>query len=263
MTLQRTSLGPAEIRKLCRTGALRGPTAGLADGYVQTNLMIVPQSFAFDFLLFCQRNPRPCPLLEVLEAGNFTPRCAPGADLRTDLPGYCIYEHGVRTQELGDISSFWQDNLVSFLLGCSFSFESALVLGGIPLRHIDQKLNVAMYKTNLACYPAGRMRGNMVVSMRPVKAGDVARAVEITARFPQVHGAPLHIGYPAGLGIEDLAKPDFGDPVRVLEDELPLFWACGVTPQYVAEISRLPFCITQSAGKMLVTDLKNESTLPA
>jgi uncharacterized protein YcsI (UPF0317 family) len=258
MTLQHATLSPAEVRKLCRAGALRGPTTGLADGYVQANLMIVPQSLAFDFLLFCQRNPRPCPLLEVLDAGNPVPRCALGGDLRTDLPGYCLYEHGVRTQELCTIDSIWRDDLVSFLFGCSFSFESALVRSGISLRHINQNLNVAMYKTGIPCVPAGRMKGNMVVSMRPIKARDVSRAIEITGRFPQVHGAPLHIGYPAGLGIADLARPDFGDPVMLLEDELPLFWACGVTPQYVAEISRLPFCITHSPGKMLVTDLRNE-----
>jgi uncharacterized protein YcsI (UPF0317 family) len=258
MNLQHAALSPAEVRKLCRAGSLRGPTTGFAEGYIQTNLMIVPQALAFDFLLFCQRNPRPCPLLEVLEAGNPVPQCALGGDLRTDLPGYCIYEHGVRTHELDDIDSVWQGDLVSFLLGCSFSFESALVRSGISLRHIDQNLNVAMYKTGIPCLPAGRMKGNMVVSMRPIKAYDVSRAVEITGRFPHVHGAPLHIGYPAGLGIADLAKPDFGDPVMLLEDELPLFWACGVTPQYVAEISRLPFCITHSPGKMLVTDLRNE-----
>jgi uncharacterized protein YcsI (UPF0317 family) len=258
MNLQHAALSPAEVRELCRSGALRGPTAGLADEYIQANLMIVPQALAFDFLLFYQRNPRPCPLLEVLEAGNPIPQCALGGDLRTDLPGYCVYEHGVRTHELDDIDSIWRGDLVSFLLGCSFSFESALVRSGISLRHIAQNLNVAMYKTGIPCCPAGRMKGNMVVSMRPIKAHDVSRAVEITGRFPHVHGAPLHIGYPAGLGIADLAKPDFGDPVMLLEDELPLFWACGVTPQYVAEISRLPFCITHFPGKMLVTDLRNE-----
>lgn len=247
---------PSEVRALCRSGAWTGPTAGLAGGYVQANMMIVPQAQAFDFLLFCQRNPRPCPLVEVLDAGNWSPECAPGADLRSDLPGYCVYEHGVKTLELDDISRFWRDDLVSFLLGCSFSFEEALMQDGIALRHLEEKRNVAMYKTSIACHPARSMQGNMVVSMRPIKASDVARAVEITARFPQVHGAPLHVGHPAGIGIADLAAPDFGDPVAVHDDELPVFWACGVTPQYVAELSRLPFCITHAAGKMLVTDLR-------
>lgn len=249
---------PSEIRAFCRAGAWTGPTAGLANGYVQTNLMIVPAEYAFDFLLFCQRNPKPCPLVEVLEPGCFTPACAAGGDLRTDLPGYSIYKDGMLATQTEDIRPFWRNDLVSFLLGCSFSFESALMRDGIKLRHVEQRKNVAMYKTNRTCRPAGRMNGNMVVSMRPIKAAEVARAVQITARYPQVHGAPVHIGFPEGLGIADLSRPDFGDPVQVLDDELPVFWACGVTPQYIAELSRLPFCITHSAGKMFVTDLKNE-----
>jgi uncharacterized protein YcsI (UPF0317 family) len=258
MNQDHASMLPSEIRAHCRSGAWTGQTAGLAGGYVQANMMIVPQSQAFDFLLFCQRNPKPCPLVEVLDPGCWSPKCAPGSDLRSDLPGYCVYEYGVRTHELNDIGSLWRDDLVSFLLGCSFSFEEALMREGISLRHIDEKRNVAMYKTSIACRPAGTMQGNMVVSMRPIKASEVARAVEITARFPQVHGAPLHIGHSAGIGIADLASPDFGDAVAVLDDELPVFWACGVTPQYVAELSRLPFCITHAAGKMLVTDLLNK-----
>ena len=249
------TMHPSEIRALCRAGTLTGQTAGLAGGYVQANMMILPQAQAFDFLLFCQRNPKPCPLVEVLDAGCWSPVCAPGADLRSDLPGYCVYEHGVRTRELNDIADLWRDDLVSFLLGCSFSFEEALIRDGIALRHVQEKRNVAMYKTSIPCRAAGAMKGSMVVSMRPIKAADIARAVEITARFPQVHGAPLHVGHPAGIGIEDLAAPDFGDAVAVHDDELPVFWACGVTPQYVAELSRLPFCITHAAGKMLVTDL--------
>ena len=249
---------PAEIRALCRTGGFSGQTAGMAEGYVQTNLMIVPTVHAFDFLLFCQRNPKPCPLVEVLEPGCFTPACAKGADLRTDLPGYCIYKNGVLTEQPDDVRHHWRDDLVGFLLGCSFSFENALIREGIALRHLEQRKNVAMYKTNLACHSAGCLRGNMVVSMRPIKASDVVRAVEITARYPRVHGSPVHVGFPQGLGITDLSKPDFGDPVPLMDDELPVFWACGVTPQYIAELSKLPFCITHSPGKMLVTDLKNE-----
>lgn len=249
---------PAEIRALCRAGAFSGPTAGMADGHVQANLMIVPAADAFDFLLFCQRNPKPCPLVEVMEPGCFTPACAKGSDLRTDLPGYSVYTNGVLTEQPEDIRGYWRDDLVAFLLGCSFSFENALMREGIKLRHVEQKMNVAMYKTNLACQSAGRMHGNMVVSMRPIKAEDVTRAVQITSRYPRVHGAPVHIGFPQRLGIADLSTPDFGDPVAVMDDELPVFWACGVTPQYIAQLSRLPFCITHHAGKMLVTDLKNE-----
>lgn len=258
MTTQLEKLSPSALRALCRSGAFAGQTAGLASGHVQANLMILPRQDAFDFLLFCQRNPKPCPLIEVLEAGRITPDCAPGADLRTDLSGYRIFRDGELEQEVTDISAFWRDDLVSFLIGCSFSFEGALIAGGIPLRHVERNLNVAMYKTDIRCRPAGRFKGNMVVSMRPVKSRDVARAVEISAKFPQVHGAPVHIGDPASIGITDLSRPDFGDPVPMLADELPVFWACGVTPQYVAQLSRIPFCITHSPGKMLVTDTRNE-----
>jgi uncharacterized protein YcsI (UPF0317 family) len=252
------NLSPQAFRLLCRGGDFTGPSVGVAKGYVQANLMILPREAAFDFLLFCQRNPKPCPLVEVLEPGQFEPKCAPGADLRSDLSGYRIYENGELAQEVADITPFWRDDLVSFLLGCSFSFENALMEGGIPLRHVEQGINVAMYKTNVPCTPAGRFHGNMVVSMRPVKSRDIARAVEISGRFPQVHGAPVHIGHPEAIGIADLARPDFGDPVQLLSDELPVFWACGVTPQYVAQQSKLPFCISHSPGKMLVTDFKNE-----
>jgi uncharacterized protein YcsI (UPF0317 family) len=249
---------PEAFRLLCREGGFTGSSSGVAKGYVQANLMILPREVAFDFLLFCQRNPKPCPLVEVLEPGQFEPLCAPGADLRSDLAGYRIYENGQLSQEVTDITPYWRDDLVSFLIGCSFSFESALIEGGIPLRHVDLGLNVAMYKTNIPCRPAGRFQGNMVVSMRPVKSRDIARAVEISGRFPQVHGAPVHIGHPERLGISDLSRPDFGDPVPLMEDELPVFWACGVTPQYVAQQSKLPFCIGHSPGKMLVTDFRNE-----
>lgn len=252
------NLSAAELRAWCRDGRFDVPTAGYADSHVQANLMIVPQESAFDFLLFCQRNPKPCPLVEVLEPGQVEARSAPQSDLRSDLPGYRIFEHGMLTREVADIREYWRADLVSFLIGCSFSFEGALMAGGIPLRHIEQRRNVAMYKTNLACVPAGRFQGNMVVSMRPVKSRDVARAVEITARLPQVHGAPVHIGNPQALGIADLMQPDFGDAVAIMEDEVPVFWACGVTPQYVAELSRLPFCITHAPGKMFVTDRRNE-----
>lgn len=251
-------LSPQEFRLLCRGGEFDGSSSGAARGHVQANLMILPREAAFDFLLFCQRNPKPCPIVEVLEPGQFEPLCAPGADLRTDLSGYRIYENGVLTREVADIAGFWRDDLVSFLIGCSFSFESALIEGGIPLRHVEQGINVAMYKTNMPCRPAGRFQGNMVVSMRPVKSRDITRAVEISGRFPQVHGAPVHIGHPEAIGIADLGKPDFGDPVALRDDELPVFWACGVTPQYVAQQSKLPFCISHSPGKMLVTDFRNE-----
>ncbi len=249
--------GSAKVRALCRRGDFAGATTGVARGMVQANLMIVPRETAFDFLLFCQRNPKPCPLIEVLEAGQFSPDCAVGADLRSDLPGYMVYRDGALCEELNDIALLWQDDFVSFLIGCSFSFESALIDGGIPLRHIDQGRNVAMYRSSIACRPAGRFGGDMVVSMRPIHSRDVARAVEISAKFPQVHGAPVHIGHPDAIGINDLMQPDFGDSVEIGVDELPVFWACGVTPQVIACQSKIPLCITHAPGKMFVTDVIN------
>ena len=257
MTTMTTTLSPAAFRQRCRLGLHAGTTAGIAPGFVQANLMIVPRDVAFDFLLFCQRNPKPCPIVEVLEAGRSEPTIAPGADIRTDLPGYRIYRDGALTDSPTDIVALWRDDLVTFLIGCSFSFESALIDAGIPLRHVDQGINVAMYRSAIACRPAGIFRGPMVVSMRPVKAADVARTVEICARYPDVHGAPVHVGDPGALGIADLSRPDYGDPVAIEPGELPVFWACGVTPQAVAEAARLPFCITHAPGAMFVADTRN------
>lgn len=249
-------LSPRDFRALCRAGRYAGATAGIAPGHVQANLMIVSRAAAFDFLLFCQRNPKPCPLVEVLEAGRWEPVAAPGADIRSDLPGYRVYRDGTLVDEVADITALWRDDLVTFLIGCSFSFEAALIEAGIPLRHVAQGRNVAMYRSTIDCVPAGVFHGPMVVSMRPIAARDVARTVEICARFPQVHGAPIHVGDPAALGIRDLARPDYGDAVDVEPGEVPVFWACGVTPQAVAIAARLP-CITHAPGKMFVADPLN------
>ncbi|HEU4381956.1 MAG TPA: putative hydro-lyase [Anaeromyxobacteraceae bacterium] len=250
---------PAEVRAACRSGSLDRPTAGLARGFVQANLVAVPAEAAFDFLLFCQRNPKPCPVIEVVEAGRVEPRCAPGADLRTDLPRYLVYRGGRLDEERTEVRSLWREDLVSFLLGCSFSFEEALQDAGVPLRHLTTGSNVSMYRTGLATEPAGRFRGPLVVSMRPIPAALVARAVQVTARFERVHGAPVHVGEPSALGIADLARPDYGDPVEIRPGEVPVFWACGVTPQAAAVASRLPFCITHAPGHMFATDLTNAS----
>ena len=255
--MEHRSLSPRAFRALCRSGAFDGATAGIAPGHVQANLMIVPRDVAFDFLLFCQRNPKPCPLVEVLEAGRVEPRIAPGADIRTDLPGYRVYRDGALVDEVADLTPLWRDDLVTFLIGCSFSFEAALIEAGIPLRHVTRDRNVAMYRSAIACEPAGVFAGPMVVSMRPIAACDIARTVEICARFPQVHGAPIHVGDPAALGIADLARPDYGDAVDIEPGELPVFWACGVTPQAVAVAARLPFCLTHAPGKMFVADARN------
>jgi uncharacterized protein YcsI (UPF0317 family) len=247
-----------EVRQLIRTGKWQGVTSGVAPGYVQANLAILPQELAFDFLLFCQRNPKPCPLLEVVEAGRTEPALtAPGADIRTDAAGYRVYEGGKLVAEVDSLLPFWRDDLVSFLLGCSFSFETAMVEAGIPLRHQERGCNVSMYVTNVPTVPAGVFSGPMVVSMRPVKRGQIARAVQVTSRFPATHGAPVHIGDPAAIGIRDLSRPDFGDPVEVLPGEEPVFWACGVTPQAVALSCKPSLMITHAPGRMFITDQRD------
>jgi uncharacterized protein YcsI (UPF0317 family) len=248
----------ADIRRLARTGELTGPTAGLAFGFVQANLVVVPKELAFDFLLFCQRNPKPCPLLDVTEAGDPEPRqAAPGADLRTDLPRYRVFKQGELIEEPTDLNKHWRDDLVAFLIGCSFTFESALLQAGLPVRHIKSGVNVPMYRTNIACRPAGAFHGPMVVSMRPMTPAQALQATQICSRFPRVHGAPVHFGNPGAIGITDLDRPDFGDPVSIQDGEVPVFWACGVTPQAVAMHAKPPLLITHKPGHMFVTDWRD------
>ena len=252
-------LPPSELRQLIRSGELNGPTAGLANGFAQANLMIVRRDLAYDFLLFCQRNPKPCPLLDVTDPGCSEPmRASPGADIRSDFPKYRIYRHGVLEQEVSDITAFWEDDMVGFLIGCSFSFEGALLANDVPVRHIEDGHNVPMYRTNIACQSAGSLGGPMVVSMRPMPADKVVRAVQVTSRFPAVHGAPVHIGDPRQIGIHDLDMPDFGDPSRIREGEIPVFWACGVTPQAVAMQTRPKLVITHAPGHTFITDIRDE-----
>ena len=254
-----TPSSPEEIRSMIQTGGWKGVTSGLAPGRVQANLAILPRNLAFDFLLFCQRNPKPCPLLEVLDAGRFEPnQVAPGADLRTDVPSYRIFRDGQIIGEESDILSLWNDELVSFLLGCSFSFEWGLMNAGIPLRHVEQGKNVSMYVTNIPTIPAGIFSGPMVVSMRPIHQSQVVRAVQVTSRFPSVHGAPVHIGDPSAIGLIDINRPEYGDPTEIRNDEVPVFWACGVTSQEVALQSKPPLMITHSPGHMFITDLRDE-----
>ena len=258
MSTQTLSTKPRDVRESIRSGTWRGVTSGMAPGYVQANLAILPRELAFDFLLFCQRNPKPCPVLEVMEPGRMEPvLTAPGADLRTDIPGYRVYEDGRLVAEVDSLLSYWRDDLVSFLLGCSFSFETAMVDAGIPLRHQDNGTNVAMYITNIATTPAGVFSGPMVVSMRPIKREQIVRAVQVTSRFPATHGAPVHIGDPAAIGITDLDNPDFGDPVEVRAGEEPVFWACGVTPQAVALNCKPSLMITHAPGRMFITDRRD------
>jgi uncharacterized protein YcsI (UPF0317 family) len=253
--LQRAS--GAEVRRRAQSGEVTGPTSSLALGYVQANLVVVPRELAFDFLLFCQRNPRPCPLLDVTEPGSPEPTSvAPGADLRTDLPRYCVYRKGELVDEPTDLLSWWREDLTAFLLGCSFTFESALLDAGVPVRHIELGCNVPMYRTNRLCRPAGPLHGPMVVSMRPLSAEQAVKAVQVCSRYPRAHGAPIHFGDPSALGISDLSKPDFGDPVPIRVGETPVFWACGVTPQAVALVARPALMITHKPGHMFVTDLR-------
>ncbi len=251
---------PKEIRQAIRQARYTGGTAGLAPGSVQANLVILPQAQAYDFLVFCQRNPKPCPLIEVTDPGNPEPAgVAPGADLRTDIPRYRIYREGRLEAEVTDITKEWREDFVAFLLGCSFTFESALLQAGVPLRHLEENRIVPMWRTSLACRPAGIFHGPMVVSMRPVPAPLIPRAVTVTARYPMAHGTPVHIGTPAQIGIADVRTPDWGEAVTILPGEEPVFWACGVTPQAVALEVRPPLVITHAPAHMFITDLPDHA----
>lgn len=244
-----------EVRELIRNNEYGGATSGLASGFVQANLVILPGEYAFDFLKFCVRNPKPCPILEVTEAGDPEPVVtAQDADLRTDVPNYRVYENGELVEEPQNIEHLWRDDLVAFLIGCSFTFEAALLVAGLRVAHVDQGRNVPMYVTGKDCVPSGPFAGPMVVSMRPYRADDLPLVVSVSGRYPSMHGAPVHIGDPAALGISDLTNPEFGDAINIAEDQLPVFWACGVTPQAVAMKARPPMMITHSPGHMFVTD---------
>lgn len=249
---------PAALRAAMRAGAWTTHTVGAAPRHVQGNLVVLPERDARDFLLYCQRNPRPCPLLAVGDAGSpHVPALGASIDLRTDLPRYRVWRDGAVADEPQDIAALWRDDFVAFVIGCSFSFEAALLEEGIPLRHVQQGRNVAMYRTSIATEPAGAFGGPLVVTMRPMRAAHAIRAVQITSRYPAVHGAPVHLGDPALIGIADLARPDYGDAVDVMPDELPVYWACGVTPQAALLRARVPLAITHAPGCMLITDLHN------
>jgi uncharacterized protein YcsI (UPF0317 family) len=251
---------PREIRADIRSRKITGITAGMGENYVQANLAVLPRDCAYDFLLFCQRNPRPCPLIEVTDVGSPEPvGVAPGADLRTDIPRYRIYKDGVMADEVSDVTPYWRDDLVAFLLGCSFTFEWALLDAGIDLWHVKHGKNVAMWPTSIACRPAGMFHGPMVVSMRPIPAAQLSKAVTASARFPNAHGAPVHIGDPKAIGIDDITTPRWGDAQHFDPGDVPVFWPCGVTPQAVALASKPSFMITHSPGHMFITDLPNSS----
>ncbi len=249
---------PVKVREMIREEKITGPTSGMCPGYAQANLVVLPKEYAYDFLLFTQRNPKSCPVLEVSEEGDrYLRRIAPGADIASEIPKYRIYEKGVLTGEYTNVESFWRKDLVSFLIGCSFSFESELLDAGIEVRHISMGCNVPMYITNIECEPAGIFSGKMVVSMRPIPYEQIVKAVTVTGQMPKVHGTPIHIGDPSVIGIKDVNKPDFGDAVSIMPGEVPVFWCCGVTPQSVVMNVKPSFCITHAPGHMLITDVKN------
>ncbi|MGQ4573949.1 putative hydro-lyase [Leuconostoc pseudomesenteroides] len=250
---------PTEFRKKVRNNEYQKPTAGMCPGYAQTNLIVLPWEDAYDFLLFAQRNPKPIPILEVTEVGNRELQTLGNdIDVATDFPKYRIYRNGKMIDEYLSVVDFWREDLVSFLIGCSFSFEDLLVDAGIEIRHITEKANVPMFNTNIPLKQAGKFSGNMVVSMRPIKSSQIATAVNVTNRLPGVHGAPIQIGNPAEIGIYDLANPDYGDAVTINENEIPVFWACGVTPQAAVMASKPKFAITHSPGHMLITNISNK-----
>ncbi|AJC80838.1 hypothetical protein IE4803_CH03672 [Rhizobium etli bv. phaseoli str. IE4803] len=253
---------PEQIRLDVRSGAIAGQTSGMAPGFAQGNLVILPKQWARDFLRFCLENPKPCPLLAVGNPGDPSlANAGRNIDIRSDVPSYRVFRDGRLAEEISDIRHIWRDDFVSFLIGCSFSFEWALLNAGIGVRHIELGSNVPMYRTNIDCVSAGPFSGQFVVSMRPMKPAEAIRAIEITASMPQVHGAPVHFGDPLAIGITDLSRPDFGDSVPVKEGEVPVFWACGVTPQVALAQAKPPIAVTHSPGCMLVTDIRDENLL--
>ena len=258
------SVSPTEARRLFAAG-LSVPTTGWSAGHAQANIIALPRALAFDMMLFAQRNPKPCPILDVLDAGEVRGGVLGGddpashADIRTDIPGYRVYERGELVAEVSDAREHWRDDLVTFILGCSFTFEHPLLEAGVPVRHLTAGRNVPMYVTSTRCRPAGRLAGPLVVSMRAIPPGLVSDAVRVTSRYPAVHGAPVHVGDPAALGIADLARPDFGDPPVIEDGDVPVFWACGVTPQAVVMESRPELAITHAPGHMLITDARDSA----
>lgn len=253
-----SAMQPEQVKELIRQQKITGQTSGMCNGYAQANLCILPKEYAFDFLLLCMRNPKPCPILEVGDVGSKEiKQMADKGNVCTDFPKYRIWKNGVLTEEVFDITSYWQEDFVYFLIGCSFSFEAELLEAQVPVRHIEEGKNVPMFNTNIPLEDAGVFHGNMVVSMRPIPYDLVVKAVNVTAAMPRVHGAPIHIGDPRVIGIEDISKPDYGDAVTINEGEVPVFWPCGVTPQNIVMATKPPIAITHSPGHMFITDVKN------
>jgi uncharacterized protein YcsI (UPF0317 family) len=250
----------ADVRAAIRAGEYTGHTAGLAKGKLQCNLAIIPERYALDFMRFCQRNPKPCPIVGVSDTGNpMLPTLGKDIDIRTDVPKYRVFRDGTLTDEVTDISDIWAEDLVTVALGCSFTFENALMRNGIPVRHVELGRNVPMFSSNIELVPAGPFAGKMVITMRPIKAERVEDARAISGRYPQAHGAPIATGDPASVGVADLSAPDWGEPVEIHDGEVPVYWACGVTPQNVLLEAKLPLCITHSPGHMLLSDVAEDA----
>lgn len=256
-------IDPWDVRGMIRDGRYHGHTAGLAPGRLQANLVILPEDQALDFLRFCQRNPKPCPLVGVTDTGDpFFRTLGLDIDVRTDLPAYNLYRDGRFIETVSDLGKIWRDDFVAFALGCSFTFERALIDAGIALDHIDDDRTVAMYKTSIRTRPAGVFASGMVVSMRMIEPHRVEEVIGISRTYPLAHGAPVHVGDPAAIGIHDLAQPDWGDPPGAANGRTPVFWACGVTPQNAIREARPPICITHKPGAMLITDVDEFSEMP-
>lgn len=248
---------PKALREKIAKGEFDRPTAGECSGYIQTNMVALPRAYAKRFEAFAKANAKAIPVLEIISQGHHSKVLAPEADILREIPKYNILREGVVVETVKDISAYAKEDLVFFLIGCSFSFENALIENGIPLRYVEEKKNVAMYRTNIKLTPVEGFEGEMVVSMRPVKKERVADACVITSHFPKTHGAPIHVGYPEMIGVSDIMRPDYGDAVEIKADEIPLFWPCGVTPQNVIAGLKLPFAITHAPGHMFVTDKKD------
>ncbi len=254
-----SEMSPAKVRELIRRGEIKGPTAGMCAGYAQANLAVLPKEYVEDFKRYAARNPIACPVLEVVEGDPFTHAMGEGGNIMTDIPEYYIYRSGVLTEKVNDASAYWQEGFVGFLIGCSFSFEEALIRAGIDVRHISEGRNVPMFKTSIETVPAGPFSGPMVCSMRPMTPENAEIARRITEKMPNVHGAPVQIGDPEKIGVRDVMKPDYGDAVTVYPGEVPVFWPCGVTPQAAVENAKPPIVITHSPGHMFITDIPNET----
>ena len=257
------TMGLHDVRNAIRDQSYRGHTAGLGAGFLQANLAIMPESYALDFMRYCQRNPKPCPLTGVSDTGNpMMTTMGKDIDIRTDIPVFNIYQQGQLTSEATDISDIWQDDFVVFALGCSFTFEHALQRAGISLWHIQNDTTVPMFRSNIETVAAGPFHGRMAVSMRAIPKESLRKTIDVSSRYPLAHGAPVHWGDPKKIGIQDVSRPDWGDPAPVAEGEIPVFWACGVTPQIAIEQAQLPICITHKPGHMLITDIAEDAVVP-